>query len=34
MDRLLHAAHEMWDGLDETEIEAIVRAMNEEYVAQ
>jgi len=28
MDQLLHAAHEMWDGLDEREIEAIVQAMN------
>lgn len=32
MDQLLHAAHEMWDGLDESEIEAIVQAMNEEVV--
>jgi hypothetical protein len=32
MDRLLHAAHEMWDGLDEREIEAIVQAMNDEYI--
>jgi hypothetical protein len=32
MDQLLHAAHEMWDGLDESEIEAIVQAMNEEYI--
>jgi hypothetical protein len=31
MDQLLHAAHDMWDGLDEPEIEAIVQAMNEEY---
>jgi len=28
MDQLLHAAHEMWDGMDEREIEAIVQAMN------
>jgi hydroxymethylpyrimidine/phosphomethylpyrimidine kinase len=32
MDRLLHAVHAMWDGLDEPEIEAIVQAMNEEYI--
>lgn len=32
MDQLLHAAHEMWDGLDKSEIEAIVQAINEEYV--
>ena len=32
MDQLLHAAHEMWDGLDESEVETIVLAMNEEYV--
>jgi hypothetical protein len=32
MDQLLHATHEMWDGLDESEIEAIVQAMNEEYI--
>jgi glucose-6-phosphate isomerase len=32
IDQLLHAAHEMWDRLDEPEIEALVQAMNEEYV--
>jgi hypothetical protein len=32
VDQLLHAAHDMWDGLDEGEIEALVLAMNEEYV--
>ena len=32
MDQLLHAVHAMWDGLDESEVEAIVQAMNEEYV--
>lgn len=32
MDQLLHAVQKMWDGLDEPEIEAIVQAMNEEYV--
>lgn len=32
VDQLLQAAHEMWDGLEEGEIEAIVQAMNEEYV--
>lgn len=31
-ERLFQAAHEMWDGLDEPEIAAIVQAMNEEYV--
>lgn len=32
VDQLLQAAREMWDGLDEREIEAIVQAMNEEYI--
>ncbi len=32
MDRLLHAAHGMWDGLGEPDIEAVVKAMNEEYI--
>jgi hypothetical protein len=32
MDRLRHATHAMWDGLDEHEIEAVVQAMNEEYI--
>lgn len=31
-DQLLHAAHAMWDGLDEGDIEALIQAMNEEYV--
>lgn len=32
IDQLLHAAQDMWAGLDEPEIDAIVQAMNEEYV--
>ena len=32
VDQLLHAAHAMWDGLDEGDIEALIQAMNEEYV--
>lgn len=32
MNLLLHAVHNMWDGLDENQIDAIVHAMNEEYI--
>ncbi len=32
MDKLLHAAQSMWAGLDETEIDAIVHSMNEEFL--
>jgi hypothetical protein len=32
MNRLLQATHEMWDGLEESDIEAIVQAMNEEVI--
>jgi hypothetical protein len=32
IDQLLHAAQDMWDGLDEPEIDATIQAMNEEYI--
>jgi hypothetical protein len=32
IDQLHQAAQEMWAGLDESEVEAIVQAMNEEYI--
>lgn len=32
MDQLLLAAQEMWAGMDESEIEAIAQAMNEEVI--
>lgn len=32
VDKLLQAAETMWAGLDENDIQAIIQAMNEEYI--